>query len=148
MAENLHFNWNQSFIDASLNIPKLVSVFELGISWPEYKKWDLVLMTQNYLKVTLKYIQDCNSGLLMHCISGWDRTPLFISLVRLSLWADGLIHQSLNAMQMTFFTLAYDWYLFGHQLPDRLSRGEDIMFFCFHMLKYIADDDFSIVEHR
>lgn len=29
----------------------------------------------------------------MHCISGWDRTPLFISLLRLSLWAvsmDGL----------------------------------------------------------
>ncbi len=23
----------------------------------------------------------------MHCISGWDRTPLFISLIRLSLWA-------------------------------------------------------------
>lgn len=23
----------------------------------------------------------------MHCISGWDRTPLFVSLLRLSLWA-------------------------------------------------------------
>lgn len=28
-----------------------------------------------------------DSGLLVHCISGWDRTPLFISLLRLSLWA-------------------------------------------------------------
>lgn len=27
------------------------------------------------------------SGLLVHCISGWDRTPLFVSLLRLSLWA-------------------------------------------------------------
>ena len=26
-------------------------------------------------------------GVLVHCISGWDRTPLFISLIRLSLWA-------------------------------------------------------------
>ena len=26
-------------------------------------------------------------GLLIHCISGWDRTPLFISLLRMSLWA-------------------------------------------------------------
>ena len=28
-----------------------------------------------------------SGGLLIHCISGWDRTPLFISLLRLSLWA-------------------------------------------------------------
>ena len=26
-------------------------------------------------------------GLLVHCISGWDRTPLFVSLIRMSLWA-------------------------------------------------------------
>ena len=26
-------------------------------------------------------------GILIHCISGWDRTPLFISIMRLSLWA-------------------------------------------------------------
>ena len=29
-------------------------------------------------------------GILIHCISGWDRTPLFISLLRLSLWAVSL----------------------------------------------------------
>ena len=28
-----------------------------------------------------------DGGILVHCISGWDRTPLFISLLRLSLWA-------------------------------------------------------------
>jgi hypothetical protein len=27
------------------------------------------------------------SGVLVHCISGWDRTPMFISLLRISLWA-------------------------------------------------------------
>ena len=66
------------------------------------------------------------SGLLVHCISGqywplpllhaliclpvfchcactgWDRTPLFISLLRLSLWADGEVHRSLNAAQMLY----------------------------------------------
>lgn len=26
-------------------------------------------------------------SILVHCISGWDRTPLFISLLRLTLWA-------------------------------------------------------------
>ncbi len=29
-------------------------------------------------------------GLLVHCISGWDRTPLFVSWLRLSLWAVSL----------------------------------------------------------
>ena len=33
------------------------------------------------------YIGVGKGGLLIHCISGWDRTPLFISLLRLSLWA-------------------------------------------------------------
>ncbi|EDW01371.1 myotubularin-related protein 14 [Drosophila grimshawi] len=148
MAKNLHYNWKQSFNDANINIPNLGPAADIDIIWPEYRDWDLVTITQNYLRATLKYIQEDNSGLLIHCISGWDRTPLFVSLVRLSLWADGLIHQSLNALQMAYFTLAYDWYLFGHQLPDRLKRGEDIMFFCFHVLKFITDEEFSIVEHR
>ena len=52
-------------------------------------------------------------GLLVHCISGWDRTPLYISLLRLSLWADGVAHKSLSAVEMVYLTLAYDWYLFG-----------------------------------
>ena len=30
------------------------------------------------------------------CI-GWDRTPLFVSLLRLTLWADGEAHQTLTA---------------------------------------------------
>lgn len=148
MSQDLYYNWSLPFNDAAISVPKLACTGELNIKWEEYKSWDLVLITQNYLKVCLKYMQEENNGLLIHCISGWDRTPLFISLVRLSLWADGLIHQSLNALQMTYFTLAYDWYLFGHQLPDRLRRGEDIMFFCFNVLKYIIEDEFSIVDHR
>lgn len=148
MAKNLYYNWKQSFNDADIHIPNLGPASDIDIIWPEYRDWDLVTITQNYLRATLKYIQEDNSGLLIHCISGWDRTPLFVSLVRLSLWADGLIHQSLSPMQMAYFTLAYDWYLFGHQLPDRLKRGEDIMFFCFHVLKFISDEEYSIVEHR
>lgn len=148
MARNLHYNWKQSFNDAMINVPKLGPATDLDINWNDYRQWDLLQITQNYLKVCLKYIQEENSGLLVHCISGWDRTPLFISLIRLSLWADNLIHQSLNPYQMTYLTLAYDWYLFGHQLADRLKRGEDIMFFCFHVLKYIVDEEFSIIEYR
>lgn len=148
MAEGLHYNWKQSFNDAPLSVPEASPARELNIAWNDYKDWDLVCITQNYIKACLKYIKDEKSGLLIHCISGWDRTPLFISLIRLSLWADGLIHQSLNPFQIAYFTIAYDWYLFGHQLPDRLKRGEDIMFFCFHVLKYITGEEFSIAEQR
>ena len=67
-------------------------------------------------------------GMLIHCVSGWDRTPLFVSLLRLSLWAvsyytisnstnacvqDGKIHKSLCAAEILYFTIAYDWLLFG-----------------------------------
>jgi myotubularin-related protein 14 len=52
-------------------------------------------------------------GLLVHCISGWDRTPLFISLLRISLWADKEIHQQLNVEELLYLTIAYDWLLFG-----------------------------------
>lgn len=79
---------------------------------------------------------------------GWDRTPLFVSLLRLSLWADGVIHQSLNAHQILYFTIAYDWMLFGHNLEDRLSKGEEIFFFCFYFLKHIVDDEYSVISSR
>ncbi|XP_053962655.1 myotubularin-related protein 14 [Anastrepha ludens] len=148
MANDLQYNWELPFNDANISIPKIGPAMDLDINWEDYQKWDLVEITQNYLKAMLKYLQEENSGLLVHCISGWDRTPLFISLIRISLWADGLIHQSLDHMQITYFTLAYDWYLFGHQLPDREKRGEDIMLFCFHMLKFISSEEYSLVEHR
>lgn len=54
-----------------------------------------------------------DTGVLIHCISGWDRTPMFISLLRLSLWADGAAHTSLSPTEILYLTLAYDWYLFG-----------------------------------
>lgn len=105
-------------------------------------------ITLNYLRMILHYIQHSNTGVLVHCISGWDRTPLFISLIRMSLWADGVIHQSLNATQMLYFTIAYDWYMFGHNLPDRLAKGEDIFFFCFSMLKNIVNREFCTIQPR
>ena len=54
-----------------------------------------------------------DGGILVHCISGWDRTPLFISLLRLSLWADAVIHRSLSPLEILYLTIAYDWFLFG-----------------------------------
>uniref|UniRef100_F7I5A5 Myotubularin related protein 14 n=1 Tax=Callithrix jacchus TaxID=9483 RepID=F7I5A5_CALJA len=111
------------------------------------KSWDLVQQTQNYLKLLLSLVNsDDDSGLLVHCISGWDRTPLFISLLRLSLWADGLIHASLKPAEILYLTVAYDWFLFGHMLVDRLSKGEEIFFFCFNFLKHITSEEFSALK--
>ncbi|XP_061075481.1 myotubularin-related protein 14 isoform X5 [Conger conger] len=147
-AEGLVFNWNQDFVDAPLTIPPPFTK-NLNIDWSEYQSWDLVQQTQNYLKLLIHIINsDDESGLLVHCISGWDRTPLFVSLLRLSLWADGAVHASLEPAEILYLTIAYDWFLFGHMLPDRLSKGEEIFFFCFNFLKHIVSENFSSVKRQ
>lgn len=147
-GEGLCFDWNQSYVDAAIRIPEDTVTAQLNIDWTSYKEWDLVNITKNYIRLLLKHLQGSSTGILVHCISGWDRTPLFVSLLRLSLWADGEIHQSLNAAQMLYFTIAYDWMLFGHDLPDRLSKGEIIFFFCFYILKSIVNEEYSVLTHR
>ncbi|XP_055952676.1 myotubularin-related protein 14-like [Argiope bruennichi] len=143
IAEGLMFDWEQNYVDSSLTLPSDSIASALGIHWSNYKVWDLVKLTQNYLKLLVTYVVEGTSSILIHCISGWDRTPLFVSLLRMSLWADGQIHSSLSAVEMAYLTLAYDWYLFGHDLPSRLKVGEEILFFCFEFLKFITSDDFS-----
>uniref|UniRef100_A0A3Q4N0N5 Myotubularin related protein 14 n=1 Tax=Neolamprologus brichardi TaxID=32507 RepID=A0A3Q4N0N5_NEOBR len=145
-AEGLVFNWNQDFVDAPLTIPRCFT-HNLNIDWTQYQSWDLVQQTQNYLKLLLHIINSDDRGLLVHCISGWDRTPLFVSLLRLSLWADGAVHASLEPTEILYLTIAYDWFLF-HMLPDRLSKGEEIFFFCFNFLKHIVSEKFSTVKKQ
>ncbi|XP_077517587.1 phosphatidylinositol-3,5-bisphosphate 3-phosphatase MTMR14-like [Amblyomma americanum] len=144
-AEGLVFGWNQNFVNVELEVPKDQFASELGIDWAAYKEWDLVQLTKNYLKYLLKVVFDGSSGLLVHCICGWDRTPLFIAMLRLSLWADGAIHQNLSAVEIAYLTVAYDWFLFCHDLPNRVNKSEEIFFFCFNMLKYIDTEDFSVL---
>ncbi|XP_043977670.1 LOW QUALITY PROTEIN: myotubularin-related protein 14 [Gambusia affinis] len=142
-AEGLVFNWNQ------VPVCFFVCLGNLNIDWTRYQSWDLVEQTQNYLKLLLHIINsDDDSGLLVHCISGWDRTPLFVSLLRLSLWADGAVHANLQPAEILYLTIAYDWFLFGHMLPDRLSKGEEIFFFCFNFLKHIVSEKFSAVRKQ
>uniref|UniRef100_A0A8C7UJB0 Myotubularin related protein 14 n=1 Tax=Oncorhynchus mykiss TaxID=8022 RepID=A0A8C7UJB0_ONCMY len=146
-AEGLVFNWNQDFVDAPLTIPVCFTK-NLSINWSEYQSWDLVHQTQNYLKLLLHIINsDDESGLLVHCISGWDRTPLFVSLLRLSLWADGAVHASLEPTEILYLTIAYDWFLFGgqHFVMHLISfhSSLQIFFFCFNFLKHIVSEKFS-----
>ncbi|KAF9912944.1 hypothetical protein EC991_007558 [Linnemannia zychae] len=155
-ARKLCFDWSQNFADAELQLPPGHTDY-LGIRWRDYKSWDLIELTQNYLRLYLTHIADDSvdptaaesskqlpKGLLIHCISGWDRTPLFISLLRISLWADGEAHESLTAAEILYLTMGYDWFLFNHLLADRSQRGEDIFYFCFYFLKFIYGDEFSL----
>ncbi|XP_050463704.1 myotubularin-related protein 14 isoform X2 [Cataglyphis hispanica] len=146
-SKGLVFDWCQNYVDAPINVPDDFASSQLRINWDRYTEWDLVKLTQNYLRLILRYLSESSKGILIHCISGWDRTPLFISLLRISLWADGVIHKTLNSYQLLYYTIAYDWLLFGHDLADRLNKGEEIFFFCFDFLKYIETEHFSIHKH-
>ncbi|KAF3828941.1 hypothetical protein GH733_003205 [Mirounga leonina] len=63
-----------------------------------------------------------------------------------SQYQDGLIHTSLRPAEILYLTVAYDWFLFGHMLVDRLSKGEEIFFFCFNFLKHIISEEFSALK--
>lgn len=97
----------QPVVDTELALPEELRNI-LPATTDNYQNWDLVEITQNYFRMLLHYLLECNKylldieilvlkvsfvfligdgGILIHCISGWDRTPLFISLLRLSLWA-------------------------------------------------------------
>ncbi|XP_045166694.2 myotubularin-related protein 14-like [Mercenaria mercenaria] len=144
LGEVMQFDWTQGYVDACLDIPPTEVLRQLSIDWSQYKSWNLIQLTQNYLKMMLHVLSEGDKGVLVHCISGWDRTPMFVSLLRLSLWADGAIHKSLTAAEILYLTLAYDWYLFGHNLSDRLNKGEEILLFCFYFLSNITSEEYSI----
>ena len=141
VGAGLRFNWEHPRHDARLDI---ASGLVDDVDWFAYKQWDLDQLTQNYLLLMLNsLLKNREGGILVHCISGWDRTPLFVSLLRLSLWADGLLHPTLDAGDVLFLTVVYDWFLFEHQFADRMEKGEDIFYFCFDFLKHITGDGFS-----
>lgn len=113
--------------------------------WQDYKKWDQLELTQNIVRYLFSLLRDPKcSGMLVHCISGWDRTPHIVSLLRILLWAEGEAHQSLNVDQMLYLAIAYDWFLFGHQLSHRLKKAHEIMFYTFDVLGHLLSPDFSL----
>eukprot|EP00051_Salpingoeca_urceolata_P033214 m.19614 g.19614 ORF g.19614 m.19614 type:complete len:803 (+) comp5974_c0_seq1:547-2955(+) len=151
--QNLAFDWAaHPDVNVELKLPEQLGPLVPDIDWSRYRSWSLVTLTRNYLHVFLSFLRQGQQptaadfdakGLLVHCISGWDRTPLFVSLLRMSLWADGEIHQSLSAQELLYLTVAYDWLAFGHLLRTRLGRGEEIFLFCFDFLQHITGAEFS-----
>ncbi|CAH8564322.1 unnamed protein product [Schistosoma turkestanicum] len=136
---HLYFDWNRSGVEVAVNpnlIPK--TLLSSSIEWSSYKSWDIYTITMNYMKLLLGLLYEGSGGLLLHCVSGWDRTPLFICLLRCLLWADDLMHCSLTPIQMLYLTLGYDWFLFGHKLKTRMELGEEILRFTFQFIGEMA----------
>ena len=143
-SDKLRFNWKGSKVDATLNFPDAVLPKSLGVDWTRYTEWSIRELTSNYIRFLLYQMDNLHGGVFLHCISGWDRTPMVISLLRLSLWADGLVHVSLNPLEMLFFTIAYDWRLFGHKLNERHAKCEEIFYFGMDFTQHMTGSEFSI----
>ena len=65
-------------------------------------------------------------------------------MLRLSLWADKVIHKSLSSYDIIYFTIAYDWMLFGHDLYTRASQSVELLYFCFLMLPKLISKEYSL----
>lgn len=101
--------------------------------------------TQSITCLSSAALPTADGGMLIHCVSGWDRTPTYVSLMRVLLWADQLAHWRLSAAEMLYYTLAYDWFLFGHKLPVRQYAGEEILYFTFRFLaETLTDSSLSL----
>ncbi|KAJ3443858.1 myotubularin-related protein [Anaeramoeba flamelloides] len=112
---------------------------------PQCYRLPFVELLKIYFKEFLQMLaQKETKGILIHCIAGWDRTPLFISLLRLSLWADGVIHQSLNPEQLIYLTVAYDWLLFHHDFAGKTREGIEVLYFTFWFLQFLSNQYFSL----
>ena len=145
-ADKINFNWKSGKVDAVLHLPLDIMPTDLDVKWNQYQHWNIRELTTNYLRYILYQMEHVGGGVFVHCISGWDRTPMFISLLRLSLWADSLVHASLSTLDMLFFTIAYDWRLFGHKLSERNAKSEEIFFFGMDFLQYLAGSEFSLLS--
>lgn len=87
-------------------------------------------------------------SVLIHCLSGWDRTPAFCCLLRSVMWADGLVHSSLDPLQFLALTLSWDWILFRHRFADRMKKHEEVLFFCFSFLQHTVRCDPPLLSFR
>lgn len=56
-AQNLIYEWSENFNDAHLSISDDLLSFITDIDFSDYQKWDLITLTQNYMRLILSYIK-------------------------------------------------------------------------------------------
>jgi len=135
---------NDQTANPTLNAAEVGRVAYNGRTWCVRMPSGFVVVRRAASNAAGSVIKATRPTIQGNCISGWDRTPLFVSLLRISLWADGEVHQSLSAAELLYLTIAYDWLLFNHFLNDRKRKGEDIFDFCFYLLRFIEGGEFSL----
>jgi hypothetical protein len=96
---------DQAISETGKQLPKGLLIHCISGRHSFYHFMRSLLLTKGHV-IKNKFITSC------YVIIGWDRTPLFISLLRISLWADGEAHESLTAAEILYLTMGYDWFLF------------------------------------
>lgn len=49
-----YFDWSQKMVDKIFDIPDIEKFSDMNIKWDEYKTWDIITLTKNYLMLILK----------------------------------------------------------------------------------------------
>ncbi|KAJ3447548.1 myotubularin-related [Anaeramoeba flamelloides] len=140
--DGLLYNFDHPRNEVQLTIP---------IDFENVKQYHVLPITEitglylrTMLRVLANPLQNKHSSIVLHCLSGWDRTPMYITFLRASLWADGVAHQSLSTQEMLYLIVGYDYFLFHHQLKYRLQIEAELFRFTFNFLPKMIGKEFSI----
>eukprot|EP01090_Pellita_catalonica_P000973 TRINITY_DN10706_c0_g2_i1.p1 TRINITY_DN10706_c0_g2~~TRINITY_DN10706_c0_g2_i1.p1 ORF type:complete len:321 (-),score=51.89 TRINITY_DN10706_c0_g2_i1:192-1070(-) len=112
---------------------------DTDVDFKDLPKWSIFELTLRYFSIFQHLVREVLQGeaCLIHCVSGWDRTPFWVGIMRLYLWSTGKILTKLNAKEVVYLVVGYDWLLFGHNLMGRLKHGQDIFSFFIFFARYL-----------
>ena len=143
-------DWEKTSADLALNIDGVITankeadssiISHFGDYKKHFKTWGVLQLSREYFYFILYLLKNESKqgGALIHCVSGWDRTPLWVSVLRVALWSVNQIHKTLTIEEIVYLTVAYDWLLFGHNLVKRRNNDQDIFTYFIILLENISD---------
>lgn len=150
------FEW-EKYCSVSLSSPLLSN--DPSSEWRDWKALHSVRLAKLYCRQLMKALGSAAigmplgslfgnvGGILIHCISGWDRTALFASLTRTLLWAEGIMHAWMSPSQFAYHTLAHDWLLFGHDMGERMALGIQVVVFFMELLPDLTSNRYTLAYY-